>query len=151
MHWFRREIHKTDNVHAMTYDDLKAAFALVDDWEERYALLIDLAKKMPPLPEAQKTPENIVKGCMSQVWMVASVDDGGRLQLAADSDALLVRGLIALLLLICRDKTAEEVARMDISAELEALDLSRHVSVNRRNGLASMVLKIRALAAEAIS
>ncbi len=131
----------------MTFDDLKAAFELADDWEDRYAVLIDLAKKMPPLADAEKTPQNIVKGCMSQVWMVADVDDQGRMQVRADSDALIVRGLIALLLLIVNGKPPAEVARLDIAAELEALDLARHVSVNRRNGLASMVLKIRQLAA----
>ncbi len=132
----------------MTFDDLKAAFELADDWEDRYAVLIDLAKKMPPLDESEKTPQNIVKGCMSQVWMVGQVGPDGLMQVRADSDALIVRGLIALLLLIVNGKTPEAVARMDIAAELEALDLSRHVSVNRRNGLASMVLKIRQLAAE---
>ncbi len=132
----------------MTFDDLKAAFELADDWEDRYAVLIDLAKKMPPLDEAEKTPQNFVKGCMSQVWMVADVDDQGRMQVRADSDALIVRGLIALLLLIVNGKPPAEVARLDIAAELEALDLARHVSVNRRSGLASMVLKIRQLAAE---
>ena len=131
----------------MTIDDLKAAFEFADDWEERYAILIDLAKKMPPLPEADKTPDHIVKGCMSQVWMVAAVGDDGVFHVRADSDALIVRGLIALLMLIVDGKTATEVAKLDIGAELEALDLARHVSVNRRNGLASMVLKIRQLAA----
>lgn len=134
----------------MTFDDLKAAFELADDWEDRYAVLIDMAKKMPPMDEAEKTPDHIVKGCMSQVWMVAEVDAGGLMQVRADSDALIVRGLIALLLLIVNGKTPEQVARMDIAAELEALDLARHVSVNRRNGLASMVLKIRQLAAERV-
>lgn len=134
----------------MTFDDLKAAFGLADDWEDRYAVLIDLAKKMPPLEDAEKIPQNIVKGCMSQVWMVARVDADGGMQVRADSDALIVRGLIALLLLLVNGKPPADVARMDIAAELEALDLSRHVSVNRRNGLASMVLKIRQLAAQAV-
>lgn len=135
----------------MTFDDLKAAFEFADGWEERYAILIDLAKKMPTLPEDDKTEANSVKGCMSQVWMVASVGDDGLLRLRADSDALLVRGIIALLLLIVAGKTAEEVARLDIAAELDALDLSRHVSVNRRNGLAAMVMKIRQLAVQYVA
>lgn len=134
----------------MTFDDLKAAFEMADDWEDRYAVLIDMAKKMPPLVDAEKVPQNIVKGCMSQVWMVAEQDADGRMQVRADSDALIVRGLIALLLLLVNGKPPEDVARMDIGAELEALDLSRHVSVNRRNGLASMVLKIRQLAAQQV-
>lgn len=132
----------------MTFDDLKAAFELADGWEERYAILIDLAKKMPSLPEAEKIEANFVKGCMSQVWMVASVSEEGVLQVRADSDALLVRGIIALLMLIIEGKSAAEVARLDITAELDALDLSRHVSVNRRNGLAAMTMKIRQLAAQ---
>lgn len=135
----------------MTYDDLKAAFALADDWEERYGVLIDLARKMPPLPDELKTEMHIVKGCMSQVWMVASVDAQGTLQLQADSDALLVRGLIAVLLLMTRGKSATEVAQMDIAAELDALELSRHVSVNRRNGLSAMVMRIRQLAASEVA
>jgi len=134
----------------MTFDDLKAAFEMADDWEDRYAVLIDMAKKMPPLVDAEKVPQNIVKGCMSQVWMVAEQDADGRMQVRADSDALIVRGLIALLLLLVNGKPPEDVARMDIGSELEALDLSRHVSVNRRNGLASMVLKIRQLAAQQV-
>ena len=78
----------------MTLDDLHAAFELADDWEERYAILIDVGRKRAGLPESEQVEANIVRGCMSQVWMVAAVDDAGRLRVAADSDALIVRGLI---------------------------------------------------------
>lgn len=133
----------------MTLDDLKAAFALADDWEERYAIIIDLGRKLAGLSAQEQVEANIVKGCMSQVWMVAEVDAQGQFQVRADSDALIVRGLIGVLLLIVADKTAAEVARLDMAAEMDALDLARHVSVNRRNGLSAMVLRIRQLAAEA--
>lgn len=135
----------------MTLDDLKAAFELAGDWEERYAIIIDLGKKMPGLPAELQVEDNIVKGCMSQVWMVADVDAQGRLQVRADSDALIVKGLIAVLLLIIADKTPAEVAKLDIAAEMDALDLARHVSVNRRNGLSSMVLRVRQMAAESLA
>ena len=132
----------------MTLDDLHAAFELADDWEERYAILIDVGRKRAGLPESEQVEANIVRGCMSQVWMVAAVDDAGRLRVAADSDALIVRGLIGVLLLIIGGKTPAEVAQLDIAAEMDRLDLAQHVSPNRRNGLSAMVLRVKQLAAE---
>ncbi len=121
-------------------------FALFDDWEERYAYLIDLGKRLPPLPEAAKVPENKVHGCASQVWFVAEPADDKRLHLAADSDAHIVRGLIALLLRIYSGKTPAEITAIDVQSFFATLGLKQHLSPNRSNGFFAMVRRIRELA-----
>lgn len=123
-------------------------FALFDDWEERYAYLIDLGKRLPALPEAAKTPENKVHGCTSQVWFIVEPQDGhsGRLRFAADSDAYIVRGLIALLLRIFSGKTPAEITALDVQAFFAELGLKQHLSPNRSNGFFAMVQRIKQLA-----
>lgn len=124
-------------------------FSLFDDWEERYRYLIELGKNLPPLENEFKTDATLVKGCTSRVWLVATQDGAGRYHFLADSDAHIVRGLIAVVLAAYDGKTAEEISGVDIEREFAALGLDEHLSPNRRNGFFAMVERIRGLAAQA--
>lgn len=127
-------------------DDLIESFGLFDGWDERYAYLIDLGKRLPAMDEALKTEDSLVKGCTSRVWLVAEQGADGRYHFIADSDAQIVRGLVYLLLCAYQDKTAEDIAAYDIDRAFGRLALDQHLSPNRRNGFFAMVEKIRALA-----
>ncbi len=129
-----------------TLDDLIENFALFDDWEERYRYLIDLGRKLPLLPDEMKTEETLVKGCTSRVWLHAS-KQGDAYKFVADSDAHIVRGLIAILLTAFQGKTAPEIAAIDIDAAFEKIGLNSHLSPNRRNGFFAMVEKVKAYSA----
>ncbi len=124
--------------------ELVEDFALFDDWEERYRYLIDLGRKLPPMDEALKTDENMVRGCTSRVWMVGRVEEG-KLFFVADSDAHIVRGLIALLSMAYNGKTLEEIRNIDIDAAFKEIGLDQHLSPNRRNGFFAMVERIKAI------
>lgn len=131
-------------------EDLKETFGFLDDWEERYAYIIDLGKTLPPMDEALKTEATKVRGCTSQVWMIGRerTDAAGRvcLDLVADSDAHIVRGLIRILHILYSGRPKAEIAAIDAEAFLHQLGLDQHLSPSRRNGLFSMVERIRALA-----
>ena len=130
-----------------TLDDLAENFALLDDWEERYRYLIELGQGLDPMDDALKTAETLVQGCTSQVWMVARRDPAaGRYHFTADSDAHIVRGLIAVLLAAYQDKTPEEIGKVAIEERFSEIGLDEHLSPNRRNGFFAMVERIRALA-----
>lgn len=149
-----QQIAKSNPFGSMSIDELSDNFSLFDDWEDRYRYIIDLGKKMEPLPESAKTPVNKVEGCMSQVWLIHGVEGSGptaRLWFQADSDAHIVRGLLAILLIAFSGKTAEEILAVDADAELARLDLDQHISPNRRNGVASVVRTIRSKAAEQVA
>ena len=118
-------------------------FGLFEDWEDRYRYLIDLGSRLPPMAESLKTEETKVRGCMSQVWMVLRWDENKKLSLQADSDAQIVKGLIAVLYTIFQGKTAEEVETADIDHIFRQLGLDQHLSPNRRNGFYAMVERIR--------
>lgn len=118
-------------------------FAILDDWEDRYVYLIDLAKKMPAMPPELKIPSHIIQGCMSQVWMVPRVEDG-RFYLLADSDAILVRGLIAVLFAAYNDQSPEDIKELDLAAVFVQLGLDNNLSPNRRNGFFAMVERLKA-------
>lgn len=135
----------------MNVDDLVENFELLGDWEERYRYLIDLGRKLPPMPEADHSEANKVRGCMSQVWLTHQVKPGPPLTLEfqGDSDSHLVKGLIALLLLLTSGKTAQEILATDIATIFTRLGLENHITMNRRNGFYSMVERIRAMAAAA--
>lgn len=133
----------------MTIDELAENFSLFDDWEDRYRYIIDLGKKMDPLPEEAKVSANKVEGCMSQVWLTHSSEGDGPeavLHFQADSDAHIVRGLLAVLLILFSGKTAGDILGIDADAELAKLDLDQHISPNRRNGVASVVKTIQMVA-----
>lgn len=129
-------------------EELRAAFAIFDSWEDRYRFLIDLGKDVAPLPPAHRIDANLVRGCQSQVWLVPSYDAASnRLTLAIDSDAHIVRGLIAIVLAAYQARSPEDILRFDIEALFEELALLAHLSPSRGNGLKAMVGRIRGLAA----
>ena len=116
-------------------------FSFFGDWTERYQYLIDLGRKLPPFPDALRTEEHKVNGCQSQVWLVAS-GDRNRLHFQATSDSAIVSGLIALLLRVYSDRSAQEI--VDTQPRfIEALGLARHLSPTRNNGLAAMFKTIQ--------
>ncbi len=130
-------------------EELVEGFGMFDDWEERYGLLIDLGKKLPPLSEAEKTEENRIHGCQSRVWVVANKDRHDVQEVItfrADSDSAIVKGLAALLHKVYNGRTPQEVLSFDINQLLDRLELGQHLSMNRRNGLAGIVTRIRELA-----
>ena len=132
----------------MTLEKLISNFELLGDWEERYGYLIDLGKKLPGLSDAEKSEANRVHGCQAMVWMILERDAErpGALRIRADSDAFIVRGLIAVLQLIFNGRTPEEMVATDAKSILSRLGLDKHLSPTRKNGLFAMVERIRALA-----
>jgi cysteine desulfuration protein SufE len=123
-------------------DDL----AFLDDWDERYRYLIDLGKAMPKLPADAYSDQNKVQGCASQVWLTIRAD-GDRLAIAGDSDALIVKGLVALVLAMFSGRARQEIAGFDAPGFFAAIGLKDHLTQQRSNGLASMVARIKAAAA----
>ncbi|MDD3020000.1 MAG: SufE family protein [Alphaproteobacteria bacterium] len=130
----------------ITLEEIIESFELMDDWEDRYSLLIDLGKKLPELPAALHLDEFLVKGCTSKVWMIPEVRDGV-FTFQADSDAHIVKGLVALLYIIFNNTPVSEIEFKDIPAIFSKLGLEQNLSPNRRNGFFSMVEKIRSFAA----
>jgi cysteine desulfuration protein SufE len=128
--------------------ELVEEFSFFDNWIDRYQYLIDLGRRLPEFPEADMIDANKIKGCQSQVWFVASTDDG-RLKFRAISDAAIVSGLIALLLRIYSDRRPQEI--LETPADfVAALELEQHLSPTRSNGLSSMLQAIRTFASNAI-
>ncbi len=127
------------------FDDVEAEFDAFDDWDDRYRLLIELGRSLPPMPEALKTDATRVRGCASQVWLHPRID-GDVLHFSADSDAAIVKGLVALVLMLADGRRAAEIDPQTIRGRLDALGLSKHLSSNRTQGLASMVARIGELA-----
>lgn len=142
-------MHKTHYITTCMKDDLQQLiddFSLFDDWEDRYAYLIDLGKKIDGLPENLKTEDRLVKGCTSKVWLVLDWQGIGNdklLQIKADSDAVIVRGLVALVLKIYNGCTPDEVLDVDMQNGFEQMGLDAHLSPSRRNGFFSMIEIIR--------
>lgn len=131
---------------ASSFEEILADFELLDDWEDRYRYVIELGRRLEPLPEAERSPANKVQGCVSQVWLSTHVDrsdDATRLRFVGDSDAHIVRGLIAILFALYSGKTAEEIASIDAGQRLGLLHLSEHLTPQRSNGLMAMVKRIR--------
>ncbi|MDP9162799.1 MAG: SufE family protein [Pseudomonadota bacterium] len=113
------------------------------DREERYRLLIDLGRKLEPMPEPLKTEATKVRGCSASVWVYPTQTDDGRLHFLADSNAAITKGIVALVLAAVQDRPATEVAATDIAAALEPFDLSRELSSNRTQGLPNMIALVR--------
>jgi cysteine desulfuration protein SufE len=131
------------------FEEIADDFALLDDWEDRYRYVIELGRAMPPLDAALKVPATKVEGCASQVWIVPRLAGEGaaaRFDFAGDSDAMIVRGLIAVLHALYAGLHPEEVVAADAQAELGRLGLDQHLSSQRSNGLRSMVRRIRDIA-----
>jgi cysteine desulfuration protein SufE len=134
------------------FEDIAETFAFLDDWEERYRHLIELGRAMPPLDPALRVPATRVEGCASQVWLMPRIAGAGpaaRFDFEGESDALIVRGLIALLHALYSGLSVAEVGRVDAAAELARLGLEGHLSAQRSNGLRAMIERIRSLAAVA--
>jgi cysteine desulfuration protein SufE len=113
------------------------------DGEDRYRLLIDLGRKLEPMPDALKTDATKVRGCSASVWVYPTTTPDGRLHFLADSNAAITKGIVALVLSAVQDRPAQEVADTDIEAELAPFDLSRHLSANRTQGVPNMIELIR--------
>ncbi|SRR5690625_3018774 len=126
-----------------THEDIVDTLSFFDDWEERYTYIIELGKALPPYPEALKIESHLVRGCQSQVWLHIEVNDDGTLSLYVDSDALIVRGLAAIVLAALNQKTPQQILDFDMQAYFQAIDLLKHISPTRGNGVQSMVERIR--------
>jgi cysteine desulfuration protein SufE len=125
------------------FEELKDEFDLLGDWEERYRHVIDLGRGLEPLTDAERTDANKVRGCASQVWLVRALGPDGRLQFRGDSDAHIVRGLIAILFRLFSGRTPEEILKVDARSALDRLGLIGALSAQRSNGLFAMVERIR--------
>lgn len=129
-------------------EEIVESFAFFDDWEDKYRFIIDLGRSLPHLDPSQQREENLVRGCQSQVWLVPSQDpQSRRVHLDIDSDAHIVRGLIAIVAAVYDGRTPEEIIGFDIEALFEELELLRHLSPTRGNGLRALISRIRDYAA----
>ena len=140
---------------AMTrFDDIAANFELLDQWDDRYRYVIELGRMLPEFPEAARTETNKVRGCASQVWLVTHVKPDGKagpsLEFEGDSDAHIVRGLIAILLSLYSGKSAREILDTDALAAFDRMGLRENLTPQRSNGLRSMVERIKADARAAL-
>lgn len=134
-----------------SFEDIADTFEFLDDWEDRYRHVIELGKAMPPLDEAFRVPATKVVGCASQVWIMPQINGSGpqaQFDFQGESDAMIVRGLIAILHALYSGLTVEEVLRVDAGGALARLGLNDHLSAQRSNGLRAMVERIRKLAGE---
>lgn len=136
-------------------DDILENFDLLDDWDDRYRYVIELGRMLPEFPEEERTDANKVRGCASQVWLVKSVEQGAdgapRLVFQGDSDAHIVKGLVAIVLATYSGRSAAEIAETDLDAIFSRIGLKEHLSAQRANGLKSMVERIRADARAALA
>jgi len=128
-----------------SYEEIIDDIAFFDDWEQRYQYIIDLGKSIPSIDESLKTDDRLVRGCQSSVWLLSKEEDG-KLQFQVDSDAVIVNGLLALVMAVFNDKTSSQILAFDIDGYFKKLDLERHITPARGNGLRSIVLKVRAIA-----
>ena len=134
--------------HPQAFAEIAENLSFLDDWEDRYRYIIELGQALPPLGEDEKTPETKVNGCVSQVWVVSEPRDG-KLFYRGESDAMIVRGLVAVLVALYSGRPADEVAATDAIAEFDALGLREHLTTQRANGLVAMVNRMRGDAAAA--
>ena len=141
----------TTQTAAAALENLAEEFTLLGDWEDRYRYIIDLGRTLEPLSDVEHTDANKVRGCASQVWLVTEPEAGGRLGFRGDSDAHIVRGLIAILLQLYSGRTPQEILDVDANGAYERLGLSGALTAQRSNGLFSMVERIRRDAAAALS
>ena len=134
----------------MSLEDIKETFSLFVDWEDKYRYIIELGKDLPELSDKDKTDSNLIRGCQSQVWLVCEISSENHLQLQIDSDAHIVRGLIAIVLASLNNRAASKILEFDVESLFEELELMEHLSPTRGNGLRSMVGKIKSVAEAAI-
>ena len=139
----------------MSIDTIRSDFEFLDEWEDRYRYIIELGRKLEPLPDDKRSDENKVQGCASQVWLATSVKNGNgqdtKLEFAGDSDAHIVRGLIAILFAMYSGKSAREILVTDAHKVFNDLGLGEHLTPQRSNGFSSMVERIRRDAQEVLA
>jgi cysteine desulfuration protein SufE len=139
----------------MTIDEIRDNFALLEEWDDRYRYVIELGRMLEPLPDAEHSPQNKVQGCVSQVWLSKRVErgsgNGAVLKYRGDSDAHIVRGLIAILLTLYSGRTPQHILDTDAVAVFDEFGFREHLTPQRSNGLRSMVERIRSDAREALA
>lgn len=139
----------------MTIDDIRDNFEMLDEWDDRYRYVIELGRTLAPMPDADHSPANKVQGCASQVWLSRTVDTDRPgepvLHFVGDSDAHIVRGLIAILLALFDGKTAPEILAADAVAVFNELGFAEHLTPQRSNGLRAMVERVRSDARDALA
>ena len=123
-------------------DEIIEEFAELTDWMDRYAYIIDLGNTLPEYPESEKTPQNLIEGCQSRVWITASRNEDGSVHFQADSDALIVKGIVSLLLKVLDNQQPSDILNADLYF-IDKIGLSTHLSPTRSNGLVAMVKQIR--------
>ncbi|MEY8606105.1 SufE family protein [Muribaculum intestinale] len=131
-------------------DDIIEEFADIDDWMDRYAYIIDMGNTLPPMPEEYKTPQYIIEGCQSRAWLHADITPEGLIHFTADSDAIIVKGIISMLLKVLNDHSPAEIADADLYF-IDKIGLAENLSPTRSNGLAALVkqMKLYAIAYKA--
>ena len=117
-------------------------FSDIEDWLDRYAQIIDLGNELPAIDEKLKTPEHLIEGCQSRVWLDATMDDNGHVHYVADSDAIIVKGIISMLISVLNDQTPDDILASDLHF-IDAIGLGEHLSPTRSNGLLAMVKQMR--------
>lgn len=123
-------------------DTIIDEFADIDDWMDRYAYIIDLGNALEPMPEEYKTQQNLIEGCQSRAWLNAELDDDGKIQFTADSDAIIVKGIISMLVNVLSGHTPQEIIDADLYF-IDKIGLAEHLSPTRSNGLAAMVKQMK--------
>ena len=124
-----------------TQDEIIEEFDGLTDWMDRYAYIIELGNTLPEYPKAEKTPQNLIEGCQSRVWISAQRDSADRIKFEADSDALIVKGIVALLMRVFNERTPDEILNTDLYF-IDKIGLKEHLSPTRSNGLVAMVKQI---------
>jgi cysteine desulfuration protein SufE len=139
----------------MTIDEIRDNFSLLDEWDDRYRYVIELGRTLAPMPEEEHSAANKVQGCASQVWLSRKIDRAGngepRLHYLGDSDAHIVRGLIAILLTLYSDRTPKEILATDAVAIFDEFGFREHLTPQRSNGFRSMIERIRSDARETLA
>ncbi|MDE5982667.1 MAG: SufE family protein [Duncaniella sp.] len=128
-----------------TQDEIIEEFSEVDDWMDRYSMIIDLGNSLPPIDEKYKTPDHIIEGCQSRVWLNAEMTPEGNISYTADSDAIIVKGIISLLIKVLNGHTPDEILNTDLRF-IDEIGLAEHLSPTRSNGLLAMLKQMRAYA-----
>lgn len=133
---------------SITAEDILDALSFFDGWEERYKYIIDLGKELPPMEPALKTDEQLIRGCQSQVWIQEYIENG-KLLFLADSDAFIVKGLLAVVLAAYSNKTPSDILAFDMAGYFDNLGLIKHLSPTRGSGMKAMVARIQEVARQA--
>lgn len=126
--------------------EIESDFSMFDQWVDKYAYLIDLGKSLPLIDAKYKDEDHLIRGCQSQVWLAARLDDQGRIEFTADSDAIITKGIISLLVRVLSGQTPQDIAQADLSF-IDRIGLSSHLSPTRANGLSEMIRQMKLYAA----